>query len=611
MEVELNANFAFDAITEAGMELQSVSGPGLQGLQNLGNSCYMNSIFQMLLSGTIPELAKRYGCYATNKSETNRTKGDDLITEHPFLRSVAPTSAPTDVLCQTAKLTCALTSGVFAKPVVEAESMDTTTDSKYRLAPRMMKHCIGKDHVDFRTTQQQDAAQFLQYFLERLDRAELGASSKAKEHLPGDRVSTSSHLFSFQTTSRLTCKADGRVKYNENAPETIWSLRVPMDKAKVIAEENVTSPEQKKLKPADEHAKDKETKPVPTIDFHTCLEEWAKATTIDDIRWPHMSNTSQPATQTMRLTNFPRYLLIQIQRYELGPDWTPMKLEVKLVVPDELDLTNYKFNGRQEGEVLVPDEGATVVNSSTAPAPAMDEAALSQLMDMGFSLNSCKRALAAVGGNNVEAAMGWVFEHNVRRKKWTRGFALQKPMFSRFFCLVCRPELSSQMDPDFNDPMPDSNDVIDAGDRTGVDEGVVQSLVESLGAFTADQVCVALKETNGAADRAADWLFSHMDDLDGAIAALSKTNVVGNSKGPMSVLLEDGELGSYSLQGTVSHIGKNTGSGHYVAHLKKDGKWVIFNDEKVALSSKPPLEHAYIYLFQRVDTIGAPLNPNY
>ena len=41
LEVELNANYAFDAITEAGATLKPVSGPGLQGLQNLGNSCYM------------------------------------------------------------------------------------------------------------------------------------------------------------------------------------------------------------------------------------------------------------------------------------------------------------------------------------------------------------------------------------------------------------------------------------------------------------------------------------------------------------------------------------------------------------------------------------------
>lgn len=130
--------------------------------------------------------------------------------------------------------------------------------------------------------------------------------------------------------------------------------------------------------------------------------------------------------------------------------------------------------------------------------------------------------------------------------------------------------------------------------------------------FTADQVRAALKETGGASDRAADWLFSHMDDLDGAIAALNSggTNSTTTSTSTGSkVALEDSEQGLYMLQGIVSHIGKNTGSGHYVAHLKdKEGRWVIFNDEKVALSSKPPLEHAYLYLYRRSDTFGAPLN---
>jgi ubiquitin carboxyl-terminal hydrolase 5/13 len=55
----------------------------------------------------------------------------------------------------------------------------------------------------------------------------------------------------------------------------------------------------------------------------------------------------------------------------------------------------------------------------------------------------------------------------------------------------------------------------------------------------------------------------------------------------------------------ISHIGKNTGSGHYVAHLKKGGRWVIFNDEKVALSSSPPYMHAYLYLFERKDAAAA------
>ena len=142
-----------------------------------------------------------------------------------------------------------------------------------------------------------------------------------------------------------------------------------------------------------------------------------------------------------------------------------------------------------------------------------------------------------------------------------------------------------------------------------VDEGVVQSLVENLGMFTADQVRAALKETGGASDRAADWLFSHMDDIDGAIAALNSTSASAATTTGTKLALEDSEQGMYTLQGIVSHIGKNTGSGHYVAHLKdKEGRWVIYNDEKVALSSKPPLDHAYIYLYRRSDTVGAQLN---
>ena len=119
----------------------------------------------------------------------------------------------------------------------------------------------------------------------------------------------------------------------------------------------------------------------------------------------------------------------------------------------------------------------------------------------------------------------------------------------------------------------------------------------------------ALKHCAGAADRAADWLFSHMDDLDGAIAALESPATASASGPKTQVPLEDGD-GNYTLVGLVSHIGKNTGSGHYVAHLKKDGKWVIFNDEKVALSKDPPIQHAYMYLFQRNDTVGSP-HPSY
>ena len=137
-----------------------------------------------------------------------------------------------------------------------------------------------------------------------------------------------------------------------------------------------------------------------------------------------------------------------------------------------------------------------------------------------------------------------------------------------------------------------------------VDEAAVASLVANLGMFTAEQVRPVLTHVNGAQDRAADWLFSHMDSLDADIAALAAAPAAASSSSSPSgsdvQVVSDGQ-GVYDLIGFVSHIGPNTGSGHYVCHLKKDGKWVIFNDDKVALSVKPPKTKGFLYLFVRRD----------
>ena len=101
--------------------------------------------------------------------------------------------------------------------------------------------------------------------------------------------------------------------------------------------------------------------------------------------------------------------------------------------------------------------------------------------------------------------------------------------------------------------------------------------------------------------RAAEWLFSHSDDIGGGQEDDTPTaDVVGLASGD----LDESAEGKYSLIGIVSHLGRNIDCGHYVCHVKKDGRWAFFNDDKVAKSESPPFDCGFMYLFRRDDGSG-------
>ncbi len=58
LEIDLNQQHEFSAITESGSALEPAFGKGLTGMENLGNTCYMNSVVQILFA--LPSFQRAY-----------------------------------------------------------------------------------------------------------------------------------------------------------------------------------------------------------------------------------------------------------------------------------------------------------------------------------------------------------------------------------------------------------------------------------------------------------------------------------------------------------------------------------------------------------------------
>jgi ubiquitin carboxyl-terminal hydrolase 5/13 len=273
---------------------------------------------------------------------------------------------------------------------------------------------------------------------------------------------------------------------------------------------------------------------------------------------PHPTHANDPqATQHQRLATFPPYLMVQLRRYYHGADWAPLKMDVLVDVPDHLTLSTLRASGAQPGEELQPEPPASPAvqdgqdgAGEPAASPEADEMIVGQLVSMGFSENGSRRAALATGNAGAEAAMEWVLMH--------------------------------QEDPDFDAPLPPARQQA-AGTGTGTAEFGAESLSAlTVMGFTDRQATAALTACGGSVERAADWLFSRMDDLQGAVEAVMAAGAGGGgvtgtaAEAPASQGLLDGP-GEYELMGFVSHMGSNTACGHYVCHIKKVqwvGGWV-------------------------------------
>ena len=119
-------------------------------------------------------------------------------------------------------------------------------------------------------------------------------------------------------------------------------------------------------------------------------------------------------------------------------------------------------------------------------------------------------------------------------------------------------------------------------------------MIESMG-FTTKQAKRALRKCDNNVERACDWMFSHMDEPDSA-EEMQVDQVSQASQGFFTN--EAPQNSDYKLHSFITHLGSSVHAGHYVCHIRSDGKWMYFNDAKVAETTEPPISKGYMYIFR-------------
>ncbi|XP_022218161.1 ubiquitin carboxyl-terminal hydrolase 5 [Drosophila obscura] len=522
LELEINQRIGeWSALTESDSELQPLAGPGYTGMRNLGNSCYINSVMQVLF--VIPDFQQRFV----------GTGADRYFKEFP-------SDPANDFNIQMAKLGNGLQSGKYSS-IVE-NTLDTENMSG--ISPAMFKHIVGKNHPEFSTKQQQDANDFYLHLLTLLDRNSRNQSN------PADALK-------FLLEDRVECLASRKVKY-KTREEYSFRLPIPLEKATNLDEVREYQEREQAARESGQRLIDRDIV-RHKVPLHACLERFFGSELIEQF-FSTAINGKTNAQKTTRMATMPDFLMIHLGKFTLGDDWVPKKLDVSVDMPDELDLSAWKSNGGglQPGEEPLPEP------ASEQPKFTFDEAVMSELLNMGFPHEACKRACFHTKNTGLEAASNWLMEHIA--------------------------------DEDIAEPFVVPNNRIgDCAAEQFVANPESLAMLMSMG-FDERQAVAALKATDGNVERATDWIFSHADSI--PMDETPPTSAPASASTSAASNYRDGG-GKYKLVAFISHMGTSAQVGHYVCHIRKEGEWVIYNDTKVAKSQNPPKDLGYLYLYMR------------
>jgi len=535
MEIELNQKGnEYDIIQESGKKLVPLHGAGATGIKNMGNTCYMNSVLQVLYSTS--DFINKYSdckrCMEHFKKHLQNLNIEQSIARQSKHMNDSLRNKINDMVWD---LTFQLTKLGYALQQHERSSEEKEDSEKVYPWPAQLKRVVGKNHAEFNSIRQQDAHEYMLYVFSLLEKNQLISGHNCSD------------AFKFVVEERLECQQSNKVRYSTNT-EFALSLEVSLDYATNRDEVETY----KRLKEASEKDKSVSAGEIvrAKIPFETCLSSWMGEETITDF-WSAATKERGEAKKRIRMATFPDFLSIHVKKFTVDKNWVPTKLDVSMQMPETLDLGELRaLGGMQKDEQALPEGEAPQPKPAEEP---VDEEQLEMMKNMGFPDHQCKRALQAVKGGGVEAAMNWIFSN---------------------------PDSA-------NAPVEQQS-----ASASEPDEGKINDLM-AMG-FSRPQSIAALSATSDNYARAVDWICCHLDDWRTATSAGDNAQVAtSNTTAPT-----DGH-GKYELMAFISHCGPSSMSGHYVCHIKKNGKWIIFNDEKVAESVEPPKDLGYLYFYKR------------
>lgn len=354
MEYDISSQHDFNCITEAGSALVAKYGPGYTGLRNFGNTCYMSSVLQCLMSQ--PSFIRRFGGRAH--------------------RSVCRKSPLECHECQVERLCEGMRSGDYSSAAVASDLNGIT--------PRTFKKLFCKTHAAFSTGEQQDAAEFLGFLLQELHRR--------IPHAEGAQAADPTSTLDFIVEQRSQCSKCHRVKYAHRS-ENVLQLSIPVT-PKAIA--GGTTAEEIDAQ-----------RPRTTLD--DCLSAFLFPSSAEGVRCSGCNELAEVRV-TQRIATFPDLLVLNPRREYFDKDALQVKkLDVHIDIPQQLNVERTRGSGPQPGETIITESPSTQSSSQSA-ATEVDEVSLAMIMSMGIEANVATWALQNTGGD-VERAIDFVFSH--------------------------------------------------------------------------------------------------------------------------------------------------------------------------------------------------------